>query len=602
MKCRKCGKEFKITSHGTECPSCYTVYKFDENEIAQLYEQAVRDESKRKFSSAATKYKFLSYEGHTEAEYRFAECKEYGRGVKADIDGAVELYRKAAKKMLAEACYALYRIMDTKHPSSLDRGEAFYRLKVAAELGHTQAMTALADCYRCGDIPFDSEKEIAFWYARSASAGDAYATAALASLYIEGIGVERNDGCALWLLDRIKEEKSTKKLVKKLLRGISATEAVVPDDITLETRSVLLYDLALEAELRAELPTAFYFLEKSALLGYVRAQIRVAQCYQNGMGTKKDPQKALEWYERASDAKSTEATLALAECYRAGIGTEKSYEKCIACYERASELGDAKALYMLADALFEGKICKRDLPRAVKLYQKSALKTYPPAVVKINEIFDGFTRIFNNAIEAQKAGDDVTAVRLYTIAAEMGHRSSACNLGFCYQNGVGCKKDLRRAVYYYTIAAEDGSASAKFNLGMCYKNGGGVNVDFKKAEKLLREARDCGFYEDATRLLEEIEARRRRKRARKIYSASSAVYRRGELEKAIRMRLQAAMMGSARAEYVLGCHFEYGDGLPVDVEKAKYYYKKAREHGFRDILLEMKVGFLREKRLLEYRK
>ena len=86
--------------------------------------------------------------------------------------------------------------------------------------------------------------------------------------------------------------------------------------------------------------------------------------------------------------------------------------------------------------------------------------------------------------------------------------------------------------------------------------------------------------------------------AHALFEAQIA-YRRGEIEKAIKMRLTAAMMGSARAEYMLGCHFEYGDGLPCNPEKAKYYYKKAREHGFRDVLFEMKLGFLREKRLLE---
>ena len=601
MKCKKCGKEFKITSHGTECPSCYTLYVFDENEIIDLYEEATRDESKRKFSSAATKYKFLSYEGYTPAEYRFAECKEYGRGVKADINGAVELYRAAAKKMLPEASYALYRIMSEKRADAIDRGEALYRLRIAAELGHVKSYSALADCYRYGDIPCDDEKEIAFWYAKGAQESDPYATVQLASLYVEGVGVDKCDAHALWLLDKITDCKQTKKLARRLYRRVSADKGIIPDDITLENRAQSLFDLALEGELRAELPIAFYFLERSAELGYVRAQMRVAQCHQNGVGTKKSPSDAFIWYERASKSKNADAYLALAECYRNGAGVEQSNEKCMECYENAAELGDAKSIYILANELFDGKICSRNLPRAVKLYQRAALRGHASAVVKINEIFDAFTNIFNSAIEAQKSGDNVSAVRLYTIAAEMGHRSSACNLGYCYQNGVGCKKDLRRAVHYYTIASEDGSASAKFNLGMRYKQGGGVNVDFKKAEALLREARDSGFYEDSTLLLDEIELRRRRKRARRIYSASSAVYRRGEVEKAIRMRLEAAMMGNARAEYVLGCHFEYGDGLPVDVEKAKYYYQKAREHGFRDILLEMKVGFLREKRLLEYR-
>ena len=112
MKCKKCGREYRITLHGAECPSCYTVYKLEDEEIEGFYNEAVTDEANRRFSLAAAKYKLLAEENMTEAEFRLAQCKEYGRGTKHDIKGAVELYRKAAKKMLPEACYAIYRVSD----------------------------------------------------------------------------------------------------------------------------------------------------------------------------------------------------------------------------------------------------------------------------------------------------------------------------------------------------------------------------------------------------------------------------------------------------------------------------------------------------------
>ena len=597
MKCKKCGKEFKITTHGTECPSCYTVYKFTHDEMEALYEDAIRDESRRKYSSAAIKYKFLSYEDMGEAQYRYAECKEYGRGVKQNLSDALELYRSAAKKMIPEASYAVYRLFSEKKVKGEDCADAYYRLRVAAELDLACAQSALADCYLDSSLG-ESDASLAFyWYYRAHKGGDSYATMRASQMCAEaGDG----EGCG-YFLSFLYEDKKYKKQAKRLSKKVGADNTSEPPLKEPEDRGRSLCDLAFEAELRQELSVAFYFLLRSSECGYVKAQLKAAKCYSSGVGTKSSPNRAFALYEMAARSGSAEALLALAECYRTGFGVEKNNEKCIECYTLAAETGDARATYLLADALFEGKLCERDMPLAVKLYQRAALKTYAPAVQKINEIFDSFTKIFNSALEYQKAGDDVTAVRLYTIAAQMGHRSSACNLGYCYQNGIGCKKDLKLAVHYYTIAAEDGSASAKFNLGMCYKQGGGVNVDFRKAEKLLREASESGFYGDAVRLLEEIETRRMKKRARAVYSAATVVYRRGEVEQAIKLRIKAAKMGSARAEYMLGCHFEYGDGLPKDEEKAKYYYKKAREHGFRDILLETKLGFLREKRLLEYR-
>ena len=601
MKCRKCGKEFKITTHGTECPSCYTLYTFSPEERAALYNEATSDEAKRRFSAAAVKYKFLSYDGVTEAEYRFAECKEYGRGVKQDIKGAIELYRKTAKKMSPEGSYAIYRIMAEGKCRELSYGEAIYRLRIAAELGSIPAAEALARCYETGEISGKSGLDAAFWYEKAAK-GSADASLMLAQMYADGEVLVKNPFYAKYYLSKTENDKKLKKQSKKLLRRIGDCDAIEPGEIILPDRSESIYDLALEAELRTELHIAFYFLLQSAELGYTRAQYRVAQCYEKGAGVEKSPASAVKWYQAASDAGFLDAILSLAECYRVGFGVEKSNEKCVECYRKAAETGDAASIFLLAETLFVGTLCKKNIPEAVKLYQKSALKTYSPAIHKINEIFDAFTKVFNAAVEAQKDGDNERAVKLYTAVADMGHRASACNLGYCYQNGIGCEKNLRLAVHYYRLAAEDGSATAKFNLGMCYKNGGGVNVDFRMAEKLLTEARDAGFYDDATRLLCEIAERRQKKRARAIYSAATEVYRRGEIREAIKLRAIAAKMGSARAEYVLGCHFEYGDGLPKDIEKAKYYYKRAREHGFRDILLEMKVGFLREKRLLEYRK
>ena len=602
MKCRNCGKEFKIITNGTECPSCYTQYVFTPEERAALYNEATSDEAKRRFSAAAIKYKFLSYDGVTEAEYRFAECKEYGRGTKQDINGAVELYRKTAKKMLPEGAYAIYRIMNEKKSRDRSRGEALYRLRIAAELGSTQAAEALAYCYESGELSGVSGLDAAYWYEKAAKAVGGEPALVLAEMYLDGEVLERNCFYASYYVSKAENDKKLKKQVKRLLRRIGECEAIEPDGIVLPDRSESLYDLALEAELRSELDIAFYFLLRSAELGYTRAQYRVAQCYEKGVGVAKSPELTAKWYEKASREGHLDSILALAECYRTGFGVEKSNEKCVEYYRVAAETGDAASMYLLADTLFSGKLCKKNIPEAVKLYQKSALKTYAPAIHKINEIFDAFTKVFNAAVEAQKDGDNERAVKLYTAVADMGHRASACNLGYCYQNGIGCKKNLRTAVHYYRLAAEEGSATAKFNLGMCYKNGGGVNVDFRMAEKLLTEARDAGFYDDATRLLNEIAERRQKKRARAIYSAATEVYRRGEVANAIKLRAIAAKMGSARAEYVLGCHFEYGDGLPKDIDRAKQYYKLAREHGFRDILLEMKVGFLRERRLLEYRK
>ncbi|CAB4472922.1 unnamed protein product [Rhizophagus irregularis] len=55
------------------------------------------------------------------------------------------------------------------------------------------------------------------------------------------------------------------------------------------------------------------------------------------------------------------------------------------------------------------------------------------------------------------------------------------NLGYCYQYGVGKKKDEFKAFEFYLKSAEGGNSDAQNNLGYCYQNGIGITKDEKKA-------------------------------------------------------------------------------------------------------------------------
>ena len=68
-------------------------------------------------------------------------------------------------------------------------------------------------------------------------------------------------------------------------------------------------------------------------------------------------------------------------------------------------------------------------------------------------------------------------------AAEQGLAQAQCNLGVCYEEGQGVKKDEQKAVEWYQKAADQGDAQAQYNLGMCYKAGQGVNQDEQEAVK-----------------------------------------------------------------------------------------------------------------------
>lgn len=61
-------------------------------------------------------------------------------------------------------------------------------------------------------------------------------------------------------------------------------------------------------------------------------------------------------------------------------------------------------------------------------------------------------------------------------------------VGQCFFQGWGVRKDLKMAVSYYTVAAKMGDADAQHDLGFCLANGKGCKKDRKEAAKWHRAA------------------------------------------------------------------------------------------------------------------
>src|SRR5207244_2988671 len=68
-------------------------------------------------------------------------------------------------------------------------------------------------------------------------------------------------------------------------------------------------------------------------------------------------------------------------------------------------------------------------------------------------------------------------------AAEQNLAEAQCNLGACYENALGVRKDYTQAVKWYRKAAEQNNHKAQFSLGMIYYNGEGVARDYVETYK-----------------------------------------------------------------------------------------------------------------------
>jgi len=87
--------------------------------------------------------------------------------------------------------------------------------------------------------------------------------------------------------------------------------------------------------------------------------------------------------------------------------------------------------------------------------------------------------IREKGLRCYEKGDHVTALELWTKAANLGDIDAHFRLGKAYSLGEGVEKDVNKQTYYYEIAAIGGHPSARFNLGAHDFNSGNIDRGVK---------------------------------------------------------------------------------------------------------------------------
>ncbi|GBC20334.2 kinase-like domain-containing protein [Rhizophagus irregularis DAOM 181602=DAOM 197198] len=115
--------------------------------------------------------------------------------------------------------------------------------------------------------------------------------------------------------------------------------------------------------------------------------------------------------------------------------------------------------------------------------------------------------------------------------ADLGNLHGICNLGVCYENGIGTDIDEEKAFKLYQAAANLGYSYGVNNLGCCYNYGIGIDFDEETA---------FGLYQ------------------------------------------KAANSGNEYAQYNLAIMYEHGKVVEENMEKAIYWFKKCADQGHQD--------------------
>lgn len=212
--------------------------------------------------------------------------------------------------------------------------------------------------------------------------------------------------------------------------------------------------------------------------------------------------------------------------YYKGQYVKQDYKEALQWWARAAKQGEVKAIGNMGLCYQKGHGIEQDSLKAFQLYAKS--------------IKDGNKALFEQKIKLAENNDVFASVLV----------------GYCYQKGVGVKKDANKMIGYFKKAATLNSVDAQRELALCYLN---AQHPEEAIAWFKRGAENgdlpCTFY--CGKLLYEGKGIRQDKQQGAIYY------------------LKAAEAGFPQAQYEVASCYASGEGLMKNLEQAAIWYQKA---------------------------
>lgn len=212
---------------------------------------------------------------------------------------------------------------------------------------------------------------------------------------------------------------------------------------------------------------------------YADAQFFYANLLSSGsLGLSVDLEKAYGLYVQASKQNHPAATYRTAFCNEGGLGTKKDYNRAVLFYRKASALGDPVGMFRLGMILLQGLLQQqRNGKEAVTWLNRAAQQADESNPQPLHELASLYERPPDprSDVGPTVPPDDGMAVELYTQAGKLGYAPSQHKLGGIYEFGaLGCPVDPRKSIAWYTRAVERGYGPAELALSGWYLTGEGI--------------------------------------------------------------------------------------------------------------------------------
>lgn len=406
--------------------------------------------------AAAESYGKALATGDAEAGLRLGDLYRDHPSV-APGDAAVTAYQRAFALGANEAAARLGALMLVAGSSDRYARAAPYFAFAPQSVPREDAL-GVADAIRDGALASERSKAMVDIYEQSLDAGETAAAVRLGDLYFEGRLLQRDIGKAEHFY---------------LLGG-----ATLPPE-TLATMGDARRD---GTGIAVDLDKAADYYRRALDAGLADAGMRLGELLATtSEGAPERVEEAVTTFIRTAETGQPRGLLLAADTVRA-----RDPNRAIELYQRALDAGIAEAAAKLGDIYFSGEAGKPDLPLAATFYDKSPDGTPDDALLPLARLF--------------QADEPRRAASLYERALALGKSEAAGPLGDLQLSGALGVSDPQQAEAYFAMVPEGASPQAMIALGDAYRDGAGVAADIQRAIAYYERAAGGGMVEASERL------------------------------------------------------------------------------------------------------
>ncbi len=215
------------------------------------------------------------------------------------------------------------------------------------------------------------------------------------------------------------------------------------------------------------------------------AQTLVAEIYSRGLGVRRDPAAAAEWYGKAAEQGIPEAelqyALVLMDGKYAGPDKERAYE----LLGKAADAGNRLAMFNYAQLTVEREPGPAGLEKAIGYYEKAADLGLADAQYAMAQV------LARGA--AGRLADERAARALLYKAARQNYDTAQVELATWLVEGRGGPRDYNAGFRWMKLAANSGNVAAQSRLAKLYWQGLGTEPDSIEAAAWYILARRAGL-------------------------------------------------------------------------------------------------------------